>query len=272
MRTNSGGPPIRRLSVGCSARGLGGVRASGGAQSAANTTGPACCHRGSIARNASTWAFAKTLFDHTALRAPPWAFTLHSGCSHHQHHVSAHALSSPKGIGILAPAPRCDHRAGGRRPRRTPPPHTLATHRVRTRHGSLAGSPVLLTQYIHSVQSSHCHPLAGSPLPVHPLSTIIAAAAPVEGGRDVGNQWAAAVPPPSEPRGPGHPEGWALTAAAPRAASPTQSRATRDGPNETLQLRRQRRGASPQKPVTRGVLAALRYTRDGDSNGTIAVP
>ena len=42
-----------------------------------------------------------------ALRAPPWAFTVH-----HPHHVSAHALSSPRGIGILAPAPRCDQRTG----------------------------------------------------------------------------------------------------------------------------------------------------------------
>ena len=155
------------------------------------------------------------------MRAPVGVHTT-PGCSHRPHQVSAHALSSPRGIGILAPAPRCDQRAGGRRTRRTPPTHiSRATHRVRTRHGSLAGSPVLLTQYIHSVQSSHCHPLAGSPLPVHPLSTIIAAAAPVEGGRDVGNQWAAAVPPPpSEPRGPGHPEGWALTAAAPPGSLP----------------------------------------------------
>ena len=58
---------------------------------------------------------------------PLWALTLHRGCSHHPHHVSAHALSSPRGIGILAPAPRCDQRAGGRRTRRIPPPHTLAT-------------------------------------------------------------------------------------------------------------------------------------------------
>ena len=34
------------------------------------------------------------------------------------------------------------------------PPHTLATHGVPTRHGSNAGSPVLVIQYIHSVQSS----------------------------------------------------------------------------------------------------------------------
>ena len=85
------------------------------------------------------------------VRAPPWAFTLHRGCSHHPHNVSAHALSSPRGIGILAPSPRRDQRAGGRRTRRTPP-HTLATHRVRTRHGSQAGRPVLVIQYIHSVQ------------------------------------------------------------------------------------------------------------------------
>ena len=75
-------------------------------------------------------------------RAPPWAFTLHRGCSHIPHNVSAHALSSPRGIGILAPAPRCDLRAGGRRTRGRTPTHTLATHRVRTRRarGTLAGS------------------------------------------------------------------------------------------------------------------------------------
>ena len=59
-------------------------------------------------------------------------------------HVSAHALSSPRGIGILAPAPRscprCDQRAGGARVGPPSPTHTLATHRVRTRHGTLAGS------------------------------------------------------------------------------------------------------------------------------------
>ena len=71
-----------------------------------------------------------------AARAPP--FTLHRDCSHHQYNISAHARSSPRGIGILAPAPRCDQRAGGRRTRRTPP--KLATHRARTRHGTLAGS------------------------------------------------------------------------------------------------------------------------------------
>jgi hypothetical protein len=35
--------------------------------------------------------------DHTALRAPPWAFT--------QHIVSTNVLSSPRGIGILAQSP-----------------------------------------------------------------------------------------------------------------------------------------------------------------------
>ena len=82
------------------------------------------------------------LLSHTALRAPPWAFTVHRGCSHYPHNVSAHALSSPRGIGILAPAPRCDLRAGGRRTRGRTPTHTLATHRVRTRRarGTLAGS------------------------------------------------------------------------------------------------------------------------------------
>ena len=48
------------------------------------------------------------------MRAPPWAFTLQRtcGCSHHPHRVSAHTLSSPRGIGILAPAPRRDQSAG----------------------------------------------------------------------------------------------------------------------------------------------------------------
>ena len=82
------------------------------------------------------------LFCTPGQRAPPWAFTLHRGCSHIPHNVSAHALSSPRGIGILAPAPRCDLRAGGRRTRGRTPTHTLATHRVRTRRarGTLAGS------------------------------------------------------------------------------------------------------------------------------------
>ena len=69
------------------------------------------------------------LLSHTALRAPPWAFTVHRGCSHYPHNVSAHALSSPRGIGILAPAPRCeacDQRAGASRVTHAspPPPHT----------------------------------------------------------------------------------------------------------------------------------------------------
>ena len=104
---------------------------------------------------------------HTAPRAPPWAFTLHSGCSHHPHNVSAHALSSHRGIGILAQSPRRDQRAGGRRTRRTPP-HTLATHRVRTRKNAARHPPCRKSAPLHSL---------------HPLSTIIAAAAPVEGGR-----------------------------------------------------------------------------------------
>ena len=96
----------------------------------------------------------RLLAAHTALRAPPWAFTLHRCCSLHPHDVSAHALSSPKGIGILAPAPRCDQRAGGRRTRRTPPTHT--SHPQGTNAARL-----------HRRKSC-------PPTPVHPLSTFIA--------------------------------------------------------------------------------------------------
>ena len=99
-----------------------------------------------------------------APRAPPWAFTLHRGCSHHPHNVSAHTLSSHRGIGILAQSPRRDQRAGGRRTRRTPPHPSQHTGYER------GTAPV---------------PVVSPPPPVHPLSTIIAAAAPVEGG-DVG--------------------------------------------------------------------------------------
>ena len=117
------------------------------------------------------------------------------------------AVHSTHTTSALTRSPHLEGLASSRRPRGAtrgqegdarvgPPPHTLATHRARTRHGSIAGSPVLLPQYIHSVHSSH-GTLAGSPPPVHPRSTIIEAAAPVEGGR-VGNQWAATVPPPSD--------------------------------------------------------------------------
>ena len=78
--------------------------------------------------------FCFRVWRHTALRAPPWAFTQHRACSHHPRNVSAHALSSPRGIGILAPAPRRDQRAGGRRTRRIPPthyPHTRGTEAAR---------------------------------------------------------------------------------------------------------------------------------------------
>ena len=77
---------------------------------------------------------------HTALRAPPWAFTLHRGCSHHPHNVSAHALSSHRGIGILAQSPRRDQRAGGRRTRRTPP--NTPTNRPRSWPGLPACPPL----------------------------------------------------------------------------------------------------------------------------------
>ena len=90
---------------------------------------------------------------HTALRAPPWALTLNRVCSHHPRNVSAHALSSPRGIGILAPAPRCDQRAGGRLTRRIPHTHTShprGTDAARLPSWQLSSSPV------------------------HPLSTIIA--------------------------------------------------------------------------------------------------
>ena len=117
----------------------------------------------------------------------------------------------------LTRSPHLEGSASSHRPRgatrgqegdaRVGSPHTPTsqhTHGVPTRHGSQAGS-CPPHQYIHSVQSSHGIP-AGSPPPVHPLSTIISAAAPVEGGR-VGNQCAAAAPPPSEPRGSDSPRG-----------------------------------------------------------------
>ena len=75
----------------------------------------------------------------TARCAPSWVFTLHRGCSHHPHNVSAHALSSHRGIGILAQSPRRDQRAGGRRTRRTPP--NTPTNRPRSWPGLPACPP-----------------------------------------------------------------------------------------------------------------------------------
>ena len=184
---------------------------------------------------------------HRATRAPvgvhttPWLCTPHttSALTRSPHLKGLASSRQPRGA---TRGQEGDARVG-------PPPHTLATHRARTRHGSIAGSPVLLPQYIHSVHSWH-GTLAGSPPPVHPLSTIIEAAAPVEGGR-VGNQWAATVPPPSDRGAPATPGGGRRPRPPPRAASPTQSRATRVGPIQTRgqrTVRRQRRGASPQKP------------------------
>jgi len=114
--------------------------------------------------------YFKSCRSHRALRAP-------RGRSHNTHFVSTHVLSSPRGIGILAQSPRRDQRAGQgvrrvRRPRRTPP-STQPSHRVRTRHGSSAGS-------------------LGPPHSQYSLSS-----RSVEVGR-VGNQWAAAVHPPSD--------------------------------------------------------------------------
>ena len=55
-----------------------------------------------------------------------WAYLLHTTVLHTTSAHSTHALSSPRGIGILVPAPRRDQRAGGRRTRRTPPtPHYM---------------------------------------------------------------------------------------------------------------------------------------------------
>ena len=154
-----------------------------------------------------------------AARAPP--FTLHRDCSHHQYNISAHARSSPRGIGILAPAPRCDQRAGGRRTRRTPP--KLATHRARTRHGTLAGS----------FRSSSLRTTSQQPPPRlragHGLGHGAGGCGQVPMGAGC------CAPPPSEPRGPD----------SPRAASPAQSRATRYGPIQTRQLRRQNAATFP---------------------------
>ena len=66
------------------------------------------------------------------------------------------------------------------------------------------------------------------------------------------------------------PEGRALTAPAPRAASPTQPRATPGDPIRTLQLRRQRRGASQQNfACMRGnsARAEPRSAREGETGG-----
>ncbi len=79
---------------------------------------------------------------HTALRAPPWAFT--------QHIVSTNVLSSPRGIGILAQSPRRDQR-GRRATHASDPPTNTSHHRVRTRHGFKAGSlSPPHTQYLSS--------------------------------------------------------------------------------------------------------------------------
>jgi hypothetical protein len=110
---------------------------------------------------------------HTALRAPPWAFT--------QHIVSTNVLSSPRGIGILAQSPRRDQR--GRRATHASDPPTHTSHPQGTNAARLQS---------RQSQSSN--------------SSSLSAAAPVEGGR-VGNQWAAAEHPPSDPRGPDHPTG-----------------------------------------------------------------
>ena len=100
-----------------------------------------------------------------------------------------------------------------------PPTHPLATH-TGYRSGTAPKPAVVLltstsTQYNHRTAS----------LPEVLPQKIISAAAPVVGGR-VANQWAAAAHPPSDPRGPDSPEGRALTAPAPRAALPAQSRST----------------------------------------------
>jgi hypothetical protein len=54
-------------------------------------------------------------FGHTALRAPPWAFT--------QHIVSTNVLPSPRGIGILAQSPTA-RPEGKEGDARVGPPHT----------------------------------------------------------------------------------------------------------------------------------------------------
>ena len=107
---------------------------------------------------------------HTALRAPPWAFT------HHTHRQHLRALLT-RGIGILALSPRRDQRVGGRRSRRWIPPTQKPTHRVLTCTNA----------------ARHLWPVASVLLTLCTLS----APAPVEGGR-VGNLWAAAALPPSD--------------------------------------------------------------------------
>ena len=108
-----------------------------------------------MGRMAGVCARADT--SHRATRAPVGVHTTR-GCSHHPHNVSAHALSSPRGIGILAPALRCDQRAGGRRTRRTPPTHTSHSPAQLARLAGLSAPPVLNTP-IASRRASPSYPL-----------------------------------------------------------------------------------------------------------------
>ena len=172
------------------------------------------------------------------MRAPPWAFTLRTcGCSHHPHRVSAHTLSSPRGIGILAPAPRRDQSAG-EATHASDPPYMgivlcsggvcvrvnvrfvwgafvsccfacgcvleLVVCRVRFARVScprlrFAPPPYTLS---HNTQGTTRHgTIAGSSLSSS-LTTSLSAAAPVEGragGQPMAlRQWVAVAPPPSE--------------------------------------------------------------------------
>ena len=75
---------------------------------------------------------------HTALRAPPWAFT--------QHIVSTNVLSSPGGIGILAQSPTARPEGKEGDARVGPPPHT--SHRPRSWPG-LPACPPLTSSTLH---------------------------------------------------------------------------------------------------------------------------
>ena len=121
-----------------------------------------------------------------------------------------------------------------RRTRRIPPPHTShprGTNAARPQAGSCPPH-----QYIHSVQSSHGIP-AGSPPPQY-IHSVQSSQQPLRlraGGWATNERllrphlWDRGAP---TPRGAG-----ALTAPAPRAAFPTQSRSTHGVPIRTRQLR-----------------------------------
>ena len=89
-------------------------------------------------------------------------------------------------------------------------PHTEGSASSRSPHGATRGQEGDARVGPPPHPSQHTGYERGT-APVPAVSVLLAlstlsAAAPVEGGR-VGNQWAAAAHPPSDPRGPDHPTG-----------------------------------------------------------------